>query len=652
MHVIELLFSGKRPTNRSLILPVFLFSVGWLFAMDARAIQNAGPPTDTLTVIQLLDSGYNWETVNSDSALWFYEEAGRVSSKIGYRLGEAKALHYSGIVYSDKSMYPEALQRYRAALVIYQEIGYARGIGACYTNMGNVYRYQTRLDSALFNYQKALEIFRDHKQILPLSQAYGNVGGVFQLMQQYQKGYEYHVQSVEYAVLSKDSLALCLALINEGSSLNDMKKLDESADCHRRAKDIAESIGSDYGLQLAHINLSDYHKQRGEYTLAIEHGLKSLEYAIKLETPFDVADVRKRVGDIYAASGDYVKATTFYLDAIEMSKGINAREITMKSYEALQEVTASLGQYQRAYDYQELAQQYRDSVLGEKQLRIINELEVKYQSLQKDQQLSQRQLELQKSKQYVVYSLGGLVVMGLIILLLIIHVRNRRRNHARELLEVEREKEINVLQALMQGEEKERVRIARALHDEVSGLLAATKMHLNGLRSDEKEISISYNQALNLLDEASATVRKTAHNLMPEILMQHGLDKALQRYCGIVSNDKLLSIQYDSWGEIGRFPANFELSVYRIVQELINNIIRHAGATEALVQLSCQNYILSVTVEDNGVGFSFSKSDGNGTGIASLRSRVQALNGKIDMTAEAGSGVSAYLEFDIRTIRS
>lgn len=134
--------------------------------------------------------------------------------------------------------------------------------------------------------------------------------------------------------------------------------------------------------------------------------------------------------------------------------------------------------------------------------------------------------------------------------------------------------------------------------------------------------------------------------------MQHGLEKALQRYCSIVSNDKLLSIQYDSWGEIGRFASSFELSVYRIVQELINNIIRHAGATEALVQLSCQNHILSITVEDNGAGFSKSGSGDVGFGLASLRSRVQALNGKMDMTNESGSGVSAYLEFDTRAINA
>lgn len=606
--------------------------------------------TDTVRVKQLLDSAYALESVSGDKALHVYKEAIRVSKEINYVLGEAKALHYSGIVYSDKSMYPEALENYRQALSVYRRINYSRGIGACFINLGNVYRFQSKLDSALANYQKALQILARYNHKDALSQAYGNAGGVFQELKNYEKSFEYHSQSVKYARLSNDSLVLCRALINQGTVLNDLRRLDESLATQKQAMDIAEKIHDDYGLQLTNINVADHYRQLKQYPLAIRYGMKSLEYAVKLGTPYDVADIKKRVGDLYAANGEHDRAKGLYLEAITLSEGIKAIEISVSAYRALHTSHALLGDFRQAYKYLGLEKQYQDSILGEKQLKSVNELEVRYRTLQKDEELARQQLQLQQSRQYVVYSFGAALILLLLILLLAINYFNRKRNHQRKLQEVERERKIQVFQAVMQGEEKERVRIAHDLHDGVAGMLAAAKMHLDSLALIGQSVTQnrSYHQAVALLDDASTSVRKTAHNLLPEILMLHGLDKALQRYCSSISNDKQLKIQYDSWGGIGRYVDNFELSIYRIAQELLNNIIKHAKATEAIVQLSYRDHTLSITVEDNGVGLSSEKSIDEGFGIASLRSRVQMMRGKIDIVSNPGEGVSTYLEFDTK----
>lgn len=135
---------------------------------------------------------------------------------------------------------------------------------------------------------------------------------------------------------------------------------------------------------------------------------------------------------------------------------------------------------------------------------------------------------------------------------------------------------------------------------------------------------------------------------MPEFLMQYGLDKALRRYCDIIGRTGELTIQYDSWGEPVALPPAFELSVYRIVQELLNNIIKHANATEAIIQLGFQEGLLSVTVEDNGVGLppDIDPSDPK-SNLAFLKSRVAAINGSIDVTSEPGEGVSVHIEFEL-----
>ncbi|QNF31444.1 tetratricopeptide repeat protein [Adhaeribacter swui] len=606
------------------------------------------PKPDSNYVKQLLDSGAVLETTNPKAALKLYAEIDQLSQKINYQLGQAKALHYRGIVFSDRSNYPAALVHYKKALQLYRKLNYKRGIGACYTNMGNLYRYQSKFDSALVHYQISIDFFKKYDQYDALSLACGNAGGIFMQMQQPEQANRYFIESLQYAKQAGDSSLISRALINQGTALYKSGKKEAAADTYKKALQMADLIQDYYALYLANINLADYYKQKKQYTKAIEYGQKSLTYALKLDTPYDVADIKRIIGDLYLANNKPEEAQNYYLQAIDVSEKIKAPEISAAAYSALQELYAIRQDYKKAYKYQQLAQQYQDSMLGEKQLKFLNELEVKYQTAQKDKELAQKQLQLQKNQQFIVYSVGAAVIALLVALLLYLHFRHKNKVYQRQLKEVEQQKEIMVLQALMQGEEKERTRIARDLHDEVAGMLAAAKMHMNALVLQAKEIiqHKGYRQVVELLDEATVSVRKTAHNLMPEVLMQHGLDEALRRFCSNISNDKLLVVQYYSFGDFERFAPNFELSVYRIVQELLNNIIKHAQASETMVQLTYQDQVLSITIEDNGVGFDAKNLSKTGTGMSSIKSRVHALKGKIDIDSEPGQGVSTYIEFE------
>ena len=206
-------------------------------------------------------------------------------------------------------------------------------------------------------------------------------------------------------------------------------------------------------------------------------------------------------------------------------------------------------------------------------------------------------------------------------------------------------KEMQLLEALREGEEKERSRLARDLHDEISGMVAAAKMHFAALSFTIPQIGEiqEFRQGNHLLDETALKIRNTSHNLMPEILLDNGLDQALNQYCRNISNAQL-KIEYLVIGQVVRYPANFELSLYRIVQELINNIIRHAKATQALVQISYQNNSLCLTIEDNGIGFN-EVVQSEGTGLQSIQRRIAIMNGTMEIQSTAGQGASIYLEF-------
>ncbi|MDF2189112.1 AraC family transcriptional regulator ligand-binding domain-containing protein [Paraflavitalea sp. CAU 1676] len=197
---------------------------------------------------------------------------------------------------------------------------------------------------------------------------------------------------------------------------------------------------------------------------------------------------------------------------------------------------------------------------------------------------------------------------------------------------------------IMNAEEKERSRIARDLHDGVCGTLAAVKMHLSAVQAQYPGgESADFRQALQLLDQVSDEVRKTAHSLMPEVLQNYGLEEALKRYCQSLAPCCAATINYYSSGEPARFEKGFELATYRIAQELLHNAIRHAQAQNVLVQLSLDEDMV-LTIEDDGIGFRKEQLS-PGSGLDNLQQHVNSLGGAICWESNEGEGTSVTITF-------
>jgi two-component system NarL family sensor kinase len=157
-----------------------------------------------------------------------------------------------------------------------------------------------------------------------------------------------------------------------------------------------------------------------------------------------------------------------------------------------------------------------------------------------------------------------------------------------------------------------------------------------------------FEQTLDMIDSSIQELRKLAHNLMPETLVKFGLDETLKDYCNSIDNAGVLNVKYQSFGMNERFDNNTEIIIYRIIQELLSNTVKHAKASEALVQLVNENNRLIVTVKDNGEGFDraiLSKTKGSGLSI--MHDQVEYLNGKIEIQSEPGKGTSVNIEVNL-----
>jgi signal transduction histidine kinase len=155
-----------------------------------------------------------------------------------------------------------------------------------------------------------------------------------------------------------------------------------------------------------------------------------------------------------------------------------------------------------------------------------------------------------------------------------------------------------------------------------------------------------FSKSYELVDTAAQEVRRIAHNMMPDVLIKLGLLQAVQEFCNSISASRQLQVTMLDYGMEQRLSASTEVMLYRIIQELLNNIIKHARATEAIIQFNKLGDRLTVTVEDNGAGFDLEPSDGGvHAGLSSVKSRVNYLNGQLSIDSEKGIGTTILMEF-------
>lgn len=361
---------------------------------------------------------------------------------------------------------------------------------------------------------------------------------------------------------------------------------------------------------------------------------------------------------------DYPKAIRYYNEAGQLARlyHINSRLLDIE--QNLFSIYKETRQHQKALEHLEAYSSLRDSLLDKEKIKAVQQLEVKFRTAEKDKELALKNLSLttqqsQLREKNIWIDAGALSSLVLAGWLLVWRRNSRRRQRAqlrlvaKELQLWKQDEEIRNLKAMVNGEEKERARIGRELHDGIVGQLSAAKLNFNMIRKKYPlpEMQPDFNEALAYLEETAQDLRKTAHNLMPGILIEQGLVTAVDAFCEKTAIFTGIRIDVCQDGILPRLDIDFELSAYRMVQELVQNIIKHAHATRVLVQLDYHRPILILTVEDNGIGITEMQA-ASGMGLNNLKTRVAALQGSIQLSSKPGEGTSVYIEFDVSLIKS
>lgn len=365
--------------------------------------------------------------------------------------------------------------------------------------------------------------------------------------------------------------------------------------------------------------------------------------------------------EVYKKMGDYAEALRYYNLANEIELKKNEASTQLIYYENLTELYEKMGNYKNAYAYSIKAKNLSDSINHTAQNIAISEIQTKYETEKKEKENLQLKTQVEKKSRAQKLLWGGLGLslgIGALISLLIYKNEQKKQKLTQQeqqlqLQQVEKtlkEQELNTIDSMIAGQEKERQRLANDLHDNLGSTLATLKLNFKTLQKniDTNENAPLLDNAMQLIDEAYKKTREIAHEKNSGVMANEGLLPAVKSMARKISTAKGVQVEVQDFGLEKRLDNIMEIAVFRIIQELTTNIVKHAGATEATISLTNHEDLLNIIVEDNGKGFNPQKAmKKDGMGLANIEKRVEHMEGSMEIDSSEKGGTSVIIDLPI-----
>jgi two-component system, NarL family, sensor kinase len=394
----------------------------------------------------------------------------------------------------------------------------------------------------------------------------------------------------------------------------------------------ASEKNNDYqALANGYFILGNIYSEAGKYDLAIAQYLKARPYREKIGNPLFLVSDLYTVSELYYKAGEYKKGIEAGTQALQLATQYDLLLKFENTYHSLAQNYEGLKDYNSASKYYRLWALAKDSVYTNANAEAIAEMETRYETEKKEQQLAVQRAELAEQRAelqrtYVIIAALALTLFLIVVIFLLLRSKLKRE---RELFLREAQ-----IQATIQSQENERRRFARDLHDGMGQLISALRLALHTIHGDtplETRVAV-VNKAENLLNDIHQEIRSIAFNLMPQTLVQNGLIPALKEMAVRLQDTSKVSVRVMSLDIPERLTELLEITLYRIIQEWINNIIKYANAAVVEVQLIGYEEEINVLVEDDGKGFDTSVLENSaGNGWKNIKSRVNLVKGSLDI---------------------
>lgn len=607
---------------------------------------------DTNRVLAYIEYGQYLENQNLDSAGKYYLKADALSEQLNYDIGRFKFRSNYTYILNLQGKFEEGLKLNRESLEIAKRMKHDLNIGKSLANIAASYTYMGNFTEAIKYYQQSASQFDKlgMKEFLP--RLYISIGTAFEHANLFNKSLIYKQKALQQARPMKDSLQLADILTNIGGCYFNLKRYDQALAHFKEGLTVAERIHSDIFVTQAYIGLCRVYRLLKDLDQSSVYGQKGLELARKSGNVFLELDCLRALMFLAEDSKRTDLSARYTKEALDIAESNNMTDHLVELYEDYATDLARQNNYKGAYDYLMKYSILNDSIQGIDIQKQLQELDTKYLTAQKEKQIVTLEKEKQTRNTLIYGLIAGLVGLLAIAILAYRNIAFRKRVAEQEVLQLQQEKQLVATNSILKGQEEERTRVARDLHDGLGGLLSGIKLTLNSVKGNvilPEESAMTFTRALTQLDGAISEMRRVAHSMMPESLVRFGLTDALSDFCDGISASGRLKVNMQAFGfDHQRLDSQVEVVLYRIIQELLNNVLKYAEATEAQVQLTWVENNVSVTVEDNGKGFDVKNLEQNkGAGLRNVQARVDYLNGTLDIQSKPGEGTSVLVEITL-----
>lgn len=495
--------------------------------------------------------------------------------------------------------YREGLALYTKSLLLSRELGEERSVADAHEKIGELYTTLGDYPNALEHYLNCLQIREESGEIDDVGRALHSIGVLYGLSGNYDEAYDYFDRSLDAFHVAGSSTMEVRALRNIGEIHFTRGELDKALDCGLRALAVYDALDDPSNVAATLIMLARIYEAEKRTDAAFQ-SLQSAQQALQGRSEYALqVEVLMSLGRIYRERGALDDARFVLEQGIGIAEEINDHRGLIRLRFELSLLLEEQGDFRNALEQHRRAVTLREEFAADDKQKAIADLQMRYDL---DRALKDEEI--------------------------------RQRN--------------NVVQAIIETQEGERLRIAGELHDGVGQILAAVRLNLMRVEDELDALSDdrrrSFVTAMHLLDNAGRDVRTIAHTLSSSTLQELGIVSALQEVVGTTASEDGVTFTLDVHGVGDRLPEEIELGLYRIAQELVTNVIKHASASRGLIQLIGSDESVVLMVEDNGVGFNPAERRRGGMGTRNMEARVGTMNGTIAFDSIPGHGTTVTVE--------
>lgn len=618
-----------------------------LIAATVAANRTTAQRVDTSRIMEWIQLAKPLRNTNPDSAARLLQQAAGHSRSLKYQQGMAWSYLLQGEILVDKGDYERALQLYDQALVYSKQAKDSTLLRAIiYIDRGTV--FEIKGDPASVSvFLKALS-YIDHltsglEQDRLRTTVYANLSNALLREQQFKKGLYYLEKGEVLAEKYKFYSLLVHILLNKGTAFKGLDMPDKAIIDYRKALKLAKQYKLSDFEKAAYSNIGQLLMSQNKDSTAVTYFKRAIEIDDGAN-PYYSSSILELLGNAYIALEQYDSAEHILLSAVAIAEKYGLKSTQLSLQLKLSSMYERSGKYQLAFKHQKAAIALSDDSVQFQKTREMQELETKYRTALKDKELVQKQVLLNRKNTLILLISAGTL---LVLVVAFAYIRNHNRLHSRRIYMLEQESEIKALKAMMAGEEKERLRISQELHDGIGGMLSVLNMNLSTIQKKKYVTAEAPLQDLNnplaMIQDIASEIRRTSGNLMPEALLKYGLVEAVNLYCMQLESSSPIEFDLQTYGALDSLEKSVALIIYRMIQELLQNIVKHSNASLAVIQIRQHESKLTLHVEDNGRGFD-PEHHSSGLGLKNLQARVDALKGYVSISSSEHSGTTVYIE--------